>query len=148
MTLPVTGARRNLTLSVAAHQTGRVVAVPGCRQWPSATTLLELDGGRPRRHLGSKGSFSTNTHFPNSSGVSTHKGALGQHQEIGSARGLTQWLTHGQQGAVTFLCGEFQLFSITSSKSKPGKLPWKCLHIFNTNNEVFSTLLVQLVVLK
>lgn len=57
-------------------------------------------------------------------------------------------MTHHQQGAVTFLCREFQLFTITYSKSKPGKLPWKCLYIFNINNEVFSTLLLQLVVLK
>lgn len=87
MTLSVTGACRNLTLGVAAHQTGRVVAVPGCRQWPSATMLLVLDGDQPRWHLRSKGSFSTNTHFPNSSEVSTHKGVFEQHQDTGSARG-------------------------------------------------------------
>lgn len=55
---------------------------------------------------------------------------------------------HFPNESVTFLCREFQPFSTTYSKSKPEKLPWKCLFIFNIYNEMFSTLLLQLAVLK
>lgn len=86
--LQVTGACRNLTLAVGAHQPGWWLFLAG-----DSSPVPQLSwccAGQPRWHLGSKGSFSTNTHFPNSSGVSIHRGVFGQHQDPGPARGQTQ----------------------------------------------------------